>query len=263
MKAAVAETVVRPLVEMDELARAADLLAAIWGFPQDQGPVPPELLRALAHSGNYVAGAWSDGALIGASAGFLGKHDNDTGPHLHSHISGVAPQHQGSHVGYALKQHQRSWALERDVSTIEWTFDPLVRRNAYFNLAKLGATIVAFERDFYGAMRDALNAGDETDRAVVRWDLEAPATEPVDGQGAAVILQADDHGRPVADASVAPVLRAWIPENNLVLRDRDPALARGWRQALRETVGAALQRGYVATEMTRDGWYTLVTDAGR
>jgi predicted GNAT superfamily acetyltransferase len=257
MKAVVAETVVRPLVEMDELTGAAHLLAGIWGYPQDQGPVTPEMLRALAHSGNYVAGAWSDGELIGASAGFLGRHAEGADLHLHSHISGVAVEHQGSRVGYAIKQHQREWAIERAITTIEWTFDPLVRRNAYFNLAKLGAMVVGYEVDFYGPMRDAINAGEETDRAVVRWDLAPSARTVADDSDAAVILRADESGRPVADAGTSAVLRAWIPEDNLALRQRDPALARGWRQALRETFGAALQRGYVASDMTRDGWYTL------
>jgi predicted GNAT superfamily acetyltransferase len=258
MDTAVTQTVVRPLVEMHELSAASDLLAAIWGFPPDQGPVTPELLRAFVHTDNYVAGAWHDGVLVGASAGFLGRHPGEDAVHLHSHISGVASDRQGGAVGYALKQHQRSWALERGIGVIEWTFDPLVRRNAYFNVSKLGALIVGFEADFYGPMRDAINAGDETDRAVARWDLQAPSRPPVDVDGAAVILRADGSGRPVADRVDGPVLRAWIPEDRQALRDTDPALARGWRHALRETVGRALRRGYVAVGMTRDGWYTLV-----
>jgi predicted GNAT superfamily acetyltransferase len=259
MKSAVAETVVRPLDHMAALARAADLLAEIWGYPPNQGPATPELLRALAHSGNYVAGAWVDQELIGVSAGFLGQRDGAV--YLHSHISGVAPAHQGGRVGSALKQHQRAWALERGVTTIEWTFDPLVRRNAYFNLAKLGAVVVGFEVDFYGSMRDAINAGDETDRAVARWDLKADARPPVDATDAFAILRPDDDGKPVVDSSAAQVLKAWIPRDNLQLRERDPDAAASWRQALRDTVGAAIRRGYVAVDMTRDGWYTLVREA--
>jgi predicted GNAT superfamily acetyltransferase len=205
-----------------------------------------------------VAGAWADGELVGASAGFLGRTGDEL--HLHSHISGVVPEHQGSRVGYAIKQHQRDWTLERGITVIEWTFDPLVRRNAYFTLTKLGAVVVGYEDDFYGSMRDAINAGDETDRALARWDLAAPPPSPVDVSGAAVILQADEAGRPVVDASADPVLRAWIPEDHGALRERDPEGARAWRHALRDTVGVALQRGHIATEMTRDGWYTLVRD---
>jgi predicted GNAT superfamily acetyltransferase len=64
----------------------------------------------------------------------------------------------------------------------------------------------------------------------------------------------------VADGSSAPVLRAWIPEDHVAMRETDPAAANDWRLAVRETVGAALSRGYVATAMTRDGWYTLVKE---
>ncbi|MEY2478132.1 MAG: hypothetical protein QOG87_3447 [Actinomycetota bacterium] len=239
---------------MDELVAAADLLAAIWGYPPDQGPVTPELLRALAHSGNYVAGAWDGDALVGASAAFLGRHGDDL--HLHSHISGVEPGHQGDNIGFAIKQHQRDWALARGIAVIEWTFDPLVRRNAYFNLAKLGARVVGYQAHFYGPMRDAVNAGDETDRAVVSWRLDdAPASPPSDT--GVVVLRTGEDGRPVVDKSDAPVLKAWVPEDAVALRKDDPETALAWRGALRDTMGAAVSDGYVATGMTRDGWYTL------
>jgi predicted GNAT superfamily acetyltransferase len=249
------ENVIRALTEMDELQQAADLLAAIWGYPQDQGPVTPELLRALAHSGNYVAGAWDGAELIGASAGFLGLHDDEL--HLHSHISGVAPAHQGTQVGFSLKQHQRGWASERGVTAIQWTFDPLVRRNAYFNLTKLGARIVGYEPHFYGVMRDAVNAGDETDRAVVRWAVEGDGAGAPRSTEGVVVLRADDDGSPIVDKSDAAVLRAWVPEDVVELRHRDPEQALAWRGALRDTMGAALADGYAATAITRDGWYTL------
>jgi predicted GNAT superfamily acetyltransferase len=248
--------VIRDLHEIDELTAAADLLAAIWGYPPDQGPVSPELLRALAHSGNYVAGAWDGSELVAASAGFLGRHAGDEHVHLHSHISGVAAGHQGTTVGFALKQHQRDWALARGIEAIEWTFDPLVRRNAYFNLAKLGARIVGYEAQFYGVMRDAVNAGDVTDRAVVRWHLTA-APAPSGVTDGAVVLRADDDGLPVVDKVDADVLRAWVPEDVVALRRDDPDAALAWRAALRDTLGAAVGDGYVATGMTRDGWYTL------
>ena len=258
MSTAVTQTVVRPLTTMDELARASELLASIWGYPPGEGPVTPELLRALSHSGNYVAGAWHDDELIGASAGFLGRHEGAV--HLHSHISGVAPGHQGTHAGFALKQHQRTWALERDIPVIVWTFDPLVRRNAYFNLAKLGASVVGYEADFYGVMRDAINAGEETDRAVAEWHLEAPPRAVADASAATVVLRPDDNGRPLVSESGDSVLRAWVPEDYLALRADDPELARSWRLALRDTLGRALADDYVAVDMTRDGWYTLVRE---
>jgi predicted GNAT superfamily acetyltransferase len=245
---------VRPLVTMDEIGEAVALLAEIWGEP---GPMSAELLRAIGHAGGYASGAWVDGVLVGASAGFLARHDGVV--LLHSHISGVRPGLEGGGVGYALKLHQRAWAMEQGVSTIEWTFDPLVRRNAYFNLGKLGATIVDFELEFYGSMRDALNAGDASDRAIVRWTVERPPSGGI-GQPE-VILSCGSDGGPVVTAADGPVLRAWIPEDHVGMRSAEPDLARRWRGALRDSFGRAVQDGYVAVDMTRDGWYTLVRRA--
>ena len=95
-----------------------------------------ELLRAFTKAGNYVGGAFDGGRLVGACVGFFHAPAEDA---LHSHIAGVAPGLTGRNVGFALKLHQRAWALLRGVSEIAWTFDPLVSRNAYFNLVKLGA----------------------------------------------------------------------------------------------------------------------------
>jgi len=256
MKSAVAEAVVRTIDDMAVIARAADLLAEIWGLPPEQSPLNPEVLRALSHAGSYVAGAWIADELVGVSAGFLGQREGRL--YLHSHISGVAPSHQGTAVGFALKQHQRSWALERDIDTIEWTFDPLVRRNAYFNLRKLGARVVAYEPDFYGPMRDAINAGDHTDRVLARWHLRGVERVPGEDGDAWPILREEGDKTPVVDTSSAPVLRAWIPPDVVELRQRDPEAAARWREAVRDSVGDAIQRGYTAVDMSRDGWYTLV-----
>ena len=88
-------------------------------------------------------------------------------------------------VGYALKLHQRAWALQRGIATITWTFDPLVRRNAYFNLAKLGVRATRYLPNFYGAMQDPINAGDDTDRLLVDWDLASPPKRPDRGHALA------------------------------------------------------------------------------
>jgi predicted GNAT superfamily acetyltransferase len=246
---------VRPLVAMPDIARAVDLLAEIWGEP---GPMSSEMLRALGHAGGYTSGAWIGDDLVGVSAGFLARHHREL--LLHSHISGVKPDRQGANVGFALKQHQRTWALEQGIEVIEWTFDPLSRRNAHFNLGKLRARIVGYERDFYGTMRDAINAGEESDRAIVRWDVGSAMWRVYGDDPGCVVLAPDGAGDPVVSPAEGPVLRAWIPEDHLALRAAEPERAGRWRRALRDTVGEAVQRGYVAVDMTRDGWYTLLRD---
>ena len=51
------------------------------------------------------------------------------------------PEARGTGIGRAIKLHQREWAAANGIATIVWTFDPLVRRNAWFNIAVLGADV--------------------------------------------------------------------------------------------------------------------------
>ena len=144
------------LKELDDLRALERLFADIWGRP-GESPIVADVLMALVHSGNYVAGAHLDGGLVGGLVGWLGGSPPD---HLllHSHILGVVAEGRG--LGFDLKQHQRLWCLERGVKVMEWTFDPLVRRNAYFNFNKLGAEAREYLVNFYGEMTDGINAGE-------------------------------------------------------------------------------------------------------
>ena len=79
------------------------------------GPVPisGDLIRALAYTGNYAAGAWAGADLVGASVAFLALDNGRLS--LHSHVTGVARPARGGSVGFALKQHQRAWALSHGI----------------------------------------------------------------------------------------------------------------------------------------------------
>jgi predicted GNAT superfamily acetyltransferase len=239
-------------------ADVADLLVEIWETSHRHAPMSPDLLCALSFTGQYVALArGEDGTVLAASVGFFGADDH--GVHLHSHITGVRPEAQGRRIGYALKLHQRAWAAAHGLATITWTFDPLVRRNAYFNLTKLGAVPSRYLVNAYGDMADGLNAGEPSDRFLVEWPVAAAAPHRSLDTGAAdVVLACAADGEPVATApGDAPVRTAWIPEDIVALRRRDAPLARTWRLALREAISAAGADGFIATAMTRDGWYVL------
>src|SRR4051812_46409120 len=160
-------------VRSEREARAAvAVLSEVWRRTDGEPPLPPELAWAFAHSGNFVALAMAGDEPVAAAIGFRGEGSD--GVHLHSHIAGGLPRWQGSGVGYLLKEHQRSWALAHGIERVTWTFDPLVSRNAYFNVVKLGAQLTRYYVDFYGRMIDGINDGDETDRCLVTWRLDSP-----------------------------------------------------------------------------------------
>lgn len=162
---------IREPTDLVELARLCELFRGVWQEDPSDPSMTVVVLHALAHTGNYVSAAYDGDTLVGGCVGFLSAVG---GSELHSHIAGVAGTARGRSVGFALKTHQRAWALARGLAQVSWTFDPLVRRNAYFNLAKLGARPRAYLVNFYGPMSDGINAGDDTDRLEAQWRLDDP-----------------------------------------------------------------------------------------
>jgi predicted GNAT superfamily acetyltransferase len=240
--------------ELDELRALAAFFDALW--QRTTPALPPELFRALTHAGNYAASATHQGRLVGGLAGFLGWHGEELV--LHSHILGVAPDIQHRGVGAALKLHQRWWAREHGLGLILWTFDPLVRRNARFNLRRLGVMTIAYLPDFYGPMHDSFNADAPTDRLLVAWpttpDL-APGREPPGS--AETVLDCDVRGLPVTRPLGASRVRCVTPPDIVTLRRQDPQSALAWNLALRETLGGALSEGYEVEGLDDEGAYVL------
>ena len=237
---------VKELESMREINELGELFATIWGRP-GESPIDLSTLRALSHSGNYVVGAYSGTRMVGGLIGWLGGHPSGD-LHLHSHVLGVLPDIEAHGVGFQLKQHQRKWCIDRGVTSIEWTYDPLVRRNAYFNLVKLGADAVDYLADFYGPMDDGINAGDESDRILVRWNLESAKAA------------AAAEGRPIDVQPHEGALLVPVPADIVAIRRDDHALARRWRHQVREALGGAMSRGYRVTGFTRAFEYVLSRD---
>ena len=233
-------------LEIRTLDSAAEMVAISTVFQQIWGSSTPlvgvELLRAIAHSGGYVAGAFDNGNVVGASFGFLARHHG--APALHSHVTGVLPGVQHAGVGRAMKLHQREWAADNGLEWITWTFDPLVRRNAWFNIAVLGAEIADYCVNFYGEMHDSVNAHDETDRLVVAWQ-----TTEVD--------------RRIGDGSEhrGPVHHVPTPPDIVVLRRTDADTALQWRRRVRAELGGRLADGGTVVGFTRDGEYLVAVPA--
>ena len=211
----------------EDMAAVIDVLGRIW--PSEVPIATVELLRSMAHVGGYVAGAFADDVLVGASFGFLALHGGRRA--LHSHVTGVLDEVRHCGIGRRLKTHQRRWAADHGLEVISWTFDPLVRRNAWFNIAVLGARATEYHVDFYGPMGDALNAGDESDRLLVVWPTAEPST-PTSPDAT------DEPG-----ASPPTRLAIATPDDIVALRGVDPAAARAWRIDLRQRLVAALERG--------------------
>ncbi|CCH33984.1 GNAT family N-acetyltransferase [Actinosynnema sp. NPDC047251] len=244
--------VIRELHEVGDIAEVDRLFWDIWRPSPNNVPVTNELMRVFAHSGNYVVGAFVDDLMVGATVGFLAAPAGRT---LHSHVTGVRSGTRGRSVGFALKLHQRAWALDRGLDTITWTFDPLVRRNAYFNLAKLAATAVEYLPDFYGEMDDGINGVGASDRLLASWDLRSPEVAAAcDGKpaepGAGSMAGS-------AAGTVAGSVTVRVPADIESLRATDPDQAAEWRLRVRDELGSRMRAGAKVLGFARDGSYVI------
>jgi predicted GNAT superfamily acetyltransferase len=242
----------RALTTLEDAEAISGIMIATWGEHQ---LLPREMIVALAHSGNEPYGAFDGDRMIGYVLGWAGVDPQD-GLHLHSHMLAALPDRRHRGVGFALKLAQRAQCLEQGIRTVRWTFDPLVSRNAWFNMGKLGAAADRFHRDFYGAMGDELNEGERSDRFMVRWDLERePGPRSLGGEAPTVLQRGGDPAAPVPEL-VAPAGQAggWveIPREYAEVRASDPELGGAWRDASADTVEALMAAGCVAAAFDRE-----------
>ena len=236
-------TEIRTLHTADEMVELGEVFQQVWGSVTQL--VTIEILMAVSHSGGYVSAAYEtrgDGErMLGASVGILARHQGK--PALHSHITGLLPGARRSGLGRAMKMHQRRWAAAHDIEWIVWTFDPLVRRNAWFNIEILGAEVHEYLPSFYGTMTDAINSGDESDRLLMAWPVVAGDD------------RTDRH--PVAGRrTLVPT-----PDDVVTLRRTDPAAVGQWRRDTRSALQAALERGERIVGFTEQGEYVVEATA--
>src|SRR5512133_3890438 len=170
--------IIKILESPEDMTAVEELQRAVWpGSETDV--VPAHMLITAIHNGGLVAGAYDDNELIGFVFGFPGIEFTPDGPRPKhcSHMMGVHPDHRDSGVGFALKRAQWQMVRHQGLDHITWTYDPLLSRNAYLNIAKLGAVCVTYCRSEYGDMRDGLNVGLPSDRFQVDWWINTRRVE--------------------------------------------------------------------------------------
>jgi len=218
---------VRALTTAAEFAQAVEVQKQVWGFDEIE-LVPVHLFNVASHIGGQTLGAFHGERMIGFLLAMPGLKPGGT-IYLHSHMLGVLKEYRNRGVGRLLKLRQREEALGRGIELVEWTFDPLEIKNAYFNLERLGVIIRRYVLNQYGFTTSQLHGGLPTDRCTAEWWIASARAE-------AVI-----EGRPGTRPPVAA--RIEVPSNIDAIRRRDLKRAREIQQAVSEQFLAHLGRG--------------------
>lgn len=161
----------RPLTGEREFRDAVELQKTIWGFDEIE-LLPVRLFVVATKIGGQAYGAFAGRKMVAFCLAIPGMKPGPR-PYLHSHMLGVLPEYRDRGLGRRLKTMQREDALARGIELIEWTFDPLEIKNAWFNIERLGAVVRRYVRNQYGTTTSPLHGGLPTDRCVAEWWIAA------------------------------------------------------------------------------------------
>jgi predicted GNAT superfamily acetyltransferase len=265
--------VIRLLESPEDMPAVEALQRAVWpGSETDV--VPAHMLITAVHNGGLIAGAFVEDQLVGFVFGFPGIEFTPDGPRPKhcSHMMGIHPDQRNSGIGFALKRAQWQMVRHQGLDHITWTYDPLLSRNAYLNIAKLGAVCNTYRQSEYGDMRDGLNAGLPSDRFQVDWWINTRRVERRLGKRARRTLKLEDFSKAELHPLYAPhrsddhwlrppehfsplegnLTLAEIPTDFSALKDADFSLARDWRFFSRELFETAFSDGYIVTDFVFD-----------
>lgn len=209
---------VRAISTIPEFEEAVRLQKIIWGFEDIE--LLPRRLFVVANKVGGQTMAGFDGMRMVAFLIAIPGLKGDGSHFLHSHMLGTLAEYRDKGLGRLLKLKQREEALSRGIESIEWTFDPLELKNAYFNMEKLGAIVRRYVPNQYGTTSSHLHGGLPTDRCIAEWWI---ATDRVKQT-----LAGGPVDRPAVEARIE------VPANVAEIKLSDPAEARRIQQRVSE-----------------------------
>ena len=161
---------IKIIEDIAQMYQVEELQRLVWQ-EDETAIVPAHLINSAIHNGGLLIGAYIDQELVGFVFGFIGLYQTGDGPRVkhYSSMLGVHPSHRDQGIGFALKRAQWQMVRYQGIDRITWTFDPLLGRNAWLNITRLGAVCNTYLRNFYGKMDDDLNRGLPSDRFDVDW----------------------------------------------------------------------------------------------
>ena len=252
--------VLRPLATNAEYDEAVALQDEIWGAGFSDR-VPASILRVSQKVGGVTAAAFdASGRMLGFVFGLTGVRD---GQLVHwSDMLAVREDARGKRLGERLKHYQRDIVRALGVEKMFWTFDPLVARNAHFNLNRLGARIAEYIPNFYGSNTGSILHGAlPTDRFVAEWAITpdptsttAPAASAPERPAPDVVRTAvveNGRVRVVKPLPVDPRVLVPVPTDIESVLHANPDAALAWRLATRQAIMHYLALGYRVTAFHR------------
>ena len=228
---------IRPCETVEDLAGCVALQKEIWGYP-DRETYPARMFLNISRTGGHVLGAFTDAGTLAAFVVSVPAWRKEH-RYFYSLLLGVLPRHENQGLGKMLKIAQRKAALRAGIEYIEWTFDPMRAKNAYFNIVRLGAIVRRYCPDYYGPILGKLQRKLPSDRLIAEWPLKSDRVRK------ALAGKKPRAARKIASAEVA------IPLDLDALVSRKPARAREWQTSVRASLQDFFARKFTITGFER------------
>ena len=231
------ETTIRECTTIEEFDRCVALQREAFGLP-DLEISPRRHLIVSRQAGGWTLGAFVADRMVGF-VHHLAAVRGDNEIFGYSHVMAVAKDYQNKGVGARLKWAQRERALAEGRKLIKWTWDPMLARNAHFNLNRLGAIVETYADNFYGIDYGAEQVlGLPSDRMSATWNLDSVRVRAL-ASGELGAIDAEP------DASIA------IPSEWSALVKHDPQRARDEQARVRAEFKKALAQGLICAGFER------------
>lgn len=231
------DVAIRVCKELDEWNECVRLQQEVWGF-SDLDLVPLRMFSVASKIGGQVIGAYDGDRMVGFALAIPGSRNGHS--YLHSHMLAVAESHRNHGLGRKIKLFQREDGIAHGYEMMEWTFDPLEIKNAYLNIAKLGAIARRYNINQYGITSSPLSGFLPTDRLVAEWWLKSKRVETLLSTGALPPVKAE--------------LRIEVPAEIYKWKAEEPtrARAREVQSHNREQFFTSFRRGLACLGYERD-----------
>jgi predicted GNAT superfamily acetyltransferase len=234
------ETTIRECTTIEEFDGCVALQREAFGLP-DLELSPRRHLIVSRQAGGWTLGAFVADRMVGFVHHLAAVRGDEVCGY--SHMMAVAKDYQNKGVGVRLKWAQRERAMKEGRKLIKWTWDPMMARNAHFNLNRLGATVETYAANFYGTdyHTDASlteKVGLPSDRLIATWNLGSER----------VTALASGIASPVA---AKPVTSIAIPAEWTALVKQHPKRARDEQARVREEFTKAFEQRLICAGFER------------
>jgi predicted GNAT superfamily acetyltransferase len=231
------EFTIRECLSLDDFQKCVDLERRVWKN-EDIDVMPVRLYQIAKACNAPTLGAFtSSGHLVAFGHTSLALREGRVA--YHSHMLAVEAGLRDQNLGYKIKLAQRQRALGAGIGLIFWTFDPLISRNAHFNINKLGVVLRRYERDYYGqGVSTGFEEGVPTDRVIAEWWV---ASDRVKSALA---------GHSPTPGDVTGEIQ--IPDDINSIRARSTSEHLEWRMRVREEFETQFSAGAVVSGFLRD-----------